>query len=36
LSEKHTNDHTHSDQQARFGKDSREFRRHVETWNTQK
>jgi hypothetical protein len=36
LSEKHTNDHPHSDQQARFGEDSGEFRRHVETWNKQK
>jgi hypothetical protein len=36
LSEKHTNDHPHSNQQARFGEDSGEFRRHVETWNKQK
>lgn len=36
LSEQHTNDHPHSDQQARFGEDSRQFRRHVETWNKQR
>jgi hypothetical protein len=36
LGEKHTYDHPHSDQQARFWEDSGEFRRHVETWNKQK
>ena len=35
LNEKHTDDHPHRDQQARFGEDSGQFRRHVETWNKQ-
>jgi hypothetical protein len=36
LGEQYTDEHPHSDQQARFGEHSGKFWRHVETWNKQK